>query len=146
DRGFDAVALDHDTPHLRSAAHELTELLRGRRADVLLCHGYKANLLGRVAARRVGIPAVAVSRGWTWQSVKVRAYEALDRWHLRFMDHVVCVSDGQAAKVRRCGVPEGKLTVIRNSARTDAFAAPDPAYRDRLRAAFQPESGVTRVV
>src|SRR3954447_4135669 len=112
DRGFDAVALDHDTPHLRSATRELTDLLRGRRADVLLCHGYKANLLGRVAARRVGIPAVAVSRGWTWQNFKVRAYESLDRWHLRFMDHVVCVSAGQAAKVRRCGVPEHKFTVI----------------------------------
>src|SRR5690349_4922110 len=72
DRGFDAVALAHDTPHLRSAARELTELLRGRGADVLLCHGYKANLLGRVAARRTGIPAVAVSRGWTGQDLKVR--------------------------------------------------------------------------
>src|SRR4029077_15150766 len=127
---------DYDTPHLRSAVRELTEVLRDRRAKVLLCHGYKANLLGRVAARRVGIPTVAVSRGWTWQSLKVRAYETLDRWHLRFMDHVVCVSHGQAVKVRGCGVPEYKLTVIRNSARTDAFVAPDPAYRDRLGAAF----------
>ena len=146
DRGFDAIELDHDTPYLRSATRELTALFRDLAADVLLCHGYKANLLGRVAARRAGVPAVAVSRGWTWQSLKVQAYEALDRRHLRFMDHVVCVSDGQAEKVRRCGVPDHKLTVIRNSARTDAFAAPDPAFRDRLRAAFPVFSGVSRVV
>lgn len=146
DRGFDAVVLDHDTPHLRSATRELTALLRDRAADILLCHGYKANLLGRAAARRAGVPAVAVSRGWTGQDLKVRAYEALDRRHLRFMDHVVCVSDGQAVKVRCHGVPEHKLTVIRNSARTDVFTAPDPAFRERLRATFPTDAGVSRVV
>jgi glycosyltransferase involved in cell wall biosynthesis len=110
----------------------LAALLRDRSADVLLCHGYKADLLGRPAARRVGVPAVAVSRGWTWESLKVRAYEALDRWHLRFLDHVVCVSDGQAARVRKTGVPDDRVTVIRNSSRPEAFADPDPAYRQRL--------------
>ena len=146
DRGFDAVELAHDTPHLRAAARELARLVRGRGIDVLLCHGYKANLLGRAAARRAGVPAVAVSRGWTWESLKVRAYETLDRFHLRFMDHVVCVSDGQAAKVRRAGVPEGRISVIRNSARLAAFADPDPALRSRLLGHFAGDSGVSRVV
>jgi glycosyltransferase involved in cell wall biosynthesis len=135
-RGLDVVELTSDTPRLRSATREVTRLLADRGADVLLCHGYKANLIGRVAARRVGIPAVAVSRGWTGESLKVRLYEALDRRHLRLMDHIVCVSDGQAAKVQRCGVPESQVTVIRNSARTDAFADPEPAFRDHLQALF----------
>lgn len=143
-KGFDAVALDHDTPHLRSATRELTGLLALRGADVLLCHGYKANLIGRVAARRVGILVVGVSRGWTWENLKVRAYEAIDRLHLRFLDHVVCVSDGQAAKVRRTGVPACKISVIRNSARLDAFANPDPAFAVRLKSFFPRE--VSRVV
>lgn len=134
--GFDAVALDHDTPHLRSATRELAGLLAGRGAGVILCHGYKANLVGRVAARRVGVPVVGVSRGWTWESLKVRAYEAIDRFHLRFLDHVVCVSDGQAAKVRRAGVPRRKVTVIRNSARLGAFANPDPAFAVKLTSYF----------
>ena len=132
DSGFDAVRLDHDTPHLRSAVRELTTLFRDQGADVVLCHGYKANLLGRVAARRAGVPAVAVSRGWTGEDRKIRVYEAVDRRHLRFMDHVVAVSDGQAEKVRRCRVSSRKLTVIRNSARIAAFADPDATFRDRL--------------
>lgn len=145
-KGFAAVALDHDTPHLRSATRELTAVLAHRGADVLLCHGYKANLIGRLAARRVGIPIVGVSRGWTWESLKVRAYEAIDRVHLRFLDHIVCVSEGQAAKVRRTGVPPHKVSVIRNSARLDAFANPDPAFAVKLRGYFPSESGVSRVV
>jgi glycosyltransferase involved in cell wall biosynthesis len=132
DRGFEAVALRADFPRLRAAVAELTATLRELGCDLLLCHGYKANLLGRVAARRVGVPAVAVSRGWTWQDRRVRLYEWLDRRHLRLMDHVVAVSEGQAERVRKwCGVPAGRTTVIRNSARLGAFAATEPA-RDRL--------------
>ena len=61
-RGHEAFALGNDTPHLFAAARELTELLTEKDVAVLCCHGYKANLVGRIVARRVGIPAVAVSR------------------------------------------------------------------------------------
>lgn len=144
--GFAGIELQNDTPRLRAAARELTGLLRSQRADVLLCHGYKANLLGRVAARRVGIPAVAVSRGWTGENWKVRRYESLDRWHLKFMDHVVCVSDGQAAKVRKCGIPRSRMSVIRNSARLSAFADPDMADFARLTGFFPGNEPVSPIV
>ena len=144
--GFDAHPLRYDTPQLRSATRELAGLLGDRGADVLLCHGYKANVVGRVAARRVGVPVAAVSRGWTGENLKVRAYERLDRWHLRFLDHVVAVSDGQAARVRQSGVPDGRITVIRNGARPEAFADPDPALRRKLLGLFPSAGGVSRVV
>ncbi|HEY3789282.1 MAG TPA: glycosyltransferase, partial [Urbifossiella sp.] len=136
-RGFEAIALKNDFPRLFKTLRELTDRLRERDADLLLCHGYKANILGRIAARRLGIPAVAVSRGWTGENRKVRAYEWLDRRHLRFMDQVICVSDGQADKVRRwCGVPDERLTVIRNSARMNAFAERTPGSRRTLLGMF----------
>ena len=91
---------------------------------MLLCHGYKANLVGRRAARSANVPVIAVSRGWTGESWRVRLYEALDRRELPFFDHVISVSSGQAAKVIDAGVPPDGVTVIRNSARTGAFPAP----------------------
>src|SRR4051812_29836814 len=57
-RGFEAPDLLHDTPHFRAAIGELAGLLRGHGVDVLFCHGYKAGILGRPAARRVRIPVV----------------------------------------------------------------------------------------
>ena len=132
ERGFDGTALNHDTPHLRSATDELTALLAIRGADVLLCHGYKSNLVGQLAARRLGIPAVAVSRGWTWENLKVRMYETVDRLHLRYMDHVVCVSEGQAQKVRRTGVRNARMSVIRNSAQVGRFVEPTAETRQTL--------------
>jgi glycosyltransferase involved in cell wall biosynthesis len=135
-RGFDAQALDHDTPHFRAAIAELVDRLRELGVEVLFCHGYKAGLLGRIAARRAGIPVVAVSRGWTYESLKVRGYELLDRINLRWMDRVVCVSQGQAKKVRRAGVSARKVVVIPNAIDAARFESPDPAARAELEGLF----------
>lgn len=144
--GFPTVQLQADTPQVPAALDELASLLRSTRAGVLVCHTFKPNVLGRIAARRVGIPCVVVSRGWTWESLKVRVYETLDRVNLRFVDHVVAVSDGQGERVRKVGVPSTRLSVIRNAARLKAFAAPDPAYRDKLRGLFPTDTPVSQVV
>jgi glycosyltransferase involved in cell wall biosynthesis len=130
--GFEAVGLTHDTPRLWSAVREIAEQIEHFGADVLCCHGYKANLLGRMAARRVKVPVVAVARGWTGESFKVRLYERLDRFHLRWMDHVVCVSESQAAKARRAGVRPERISVIHNAIDAARFQEPDERYRAKL--------------
>jgi len=135
-QGFEAHALRYDTPRLLAALGELVGILRTAQASMLFCHGYKAGLLGRIAARRVGIPVAAVSRGWTGESRRVRLFELLDRINLRGMDRVVCVSQGQAAKVRRAGVRGGKIAVIHNAIRPERFDHPDPAFRARLLGMF----------
>lgn len=143
--GFDAAQLPADTPNFRAAVGGLCDHLRQARADILVTHTYKPNILGRMAARRVGIPCVAVSRGWTWENLKVRVYETMDRFNLRFVDRVVAVSDGQAARVRKAGVPSSRLSVIRNAARLNAFAKPDPEYRARLHGFFPANTPVSAV-
>jgi glycosyltransferase involved in cell wall biosynthesis len=130
--GFKARALDNDTPRFYAATREIAEHLRRSQADVLLCHGYKADLLGRRAARRAGVPVVAVARGWTAECFRVRLYERLDRFFLRWMDRVVGVSRAQAERVRRAGVRAEKVRVIHNAVDPDRFADPDPRYRAKL--------------
>src|SRR4051812_48613425 len=60
--GFEGAALQADTPRIFAATREIAEHLKNVKANVLLCHGYKADLLGRRAARQAGVPVVAVSR------------------------------------------------------------------------------------
>ena len=115
--GFTGIELANDSPRLLRCVREVSDVLRESRADILISHGYKSNLLGRVAARRVGIPIVSVSRGWTGENLKVRLYDALDKFHLRFMDRIVCVSKGQADRVYRTDVAPGRVQIIRNAAR-----------------------------
>ena len=138
--GFTGLRLAHDTPRLLAARRELTRLLHDLKADVLLCHGYKANLVGRPAARTAGVPAVAIARGWTGQDCRVRFYDRLDRLLMARMDRVVAVSDGMAAAVRAAGVPAQKVRVIRNAARPDAFRDPEPVHRRAMEALF-PDPG-----
>lgn len=135
-QGFEAHSLEHDTPNFSSAVRELTDQLRGTSADILFCHGYKSSILGRFAARRAGIPVVAVSRGWTYENSKVRVYELLDRINLRWMDRVVCVSEAQAAKVLRAGVPEQSIVVIPNAIDSARFRDRDPGARLELENLF----------
>ena len=134
--GLRAEALRNNTPHCMAALRELRETLRSLRIDLLCCHGYKANLLGRPAAQKLGVPVVAVSRGWTAATWKVRLYEALDRYSMRWMDRVVCVSEGQADKVRRAGTPGALVRVIRNAIFTDRFGEPDEPGRAFLNEFF----------
>src|SRR5262249_38555149 len=123
---------------------EVARELERLKADVVLCHGYKANILGRPAARRRGIPAIAVSRGWTAESWRVRLYEWMDRMHLRFMDRVIAVSQAQAEKVKACGVNDARINVIPNSIDPERFADPDPRYRTRMERYFR--HGVSLII
>ncbi len=130
--GFEAVELRHNAGQWRRAVREVTDHLRRVRADVLLCHGYKPDIIGWRAARVAGVPVVAVSHGWTAATLKVRLNETVDRRVLRWMDAVVGVSAAQAARVRRAGVPSERVLVIRNAVADEAFAMPAAASRAEL--------------
>jgi glycosyltransferase involved in cell wall biosynthesis len=130
--GFPAYTLRENTPHLFRAAREVADQLRRERADVLCCNGYKPDIIGFLAARQASVPVVCVAHGWTAATLKVRAYELLDRWVMRWADCTVCVSAGMAAKVRQAHVPAKRMVVIRNAIQTAAFDQPDPAYREQL--------------
>ena len=142
-QGHEALGLQNDTPRFGAAIREIAGHLERLRPDVLFCHGYKADLLGRKAARRANVPVVAVSRGWTGETFWVRLYEAADRFFLRWMDRVVCVSNAQAEKVRRC-VRAEKVRVIHNAIDPERFTDPDSRYQVKLQRFFrQPR---TRIV
>ena len=130
--GFKGVGLKHDTPRLLAARNEVWKLISDEQIAALVCHGYKAATVGWFAARKSGIPAIAVSRGWTAEDWKVRLYEVLDRFMLKRMDRVVCVSNAQATKVAKAGVMTERIHVIHNSIVTDRFQQAYPEYRDKL--------------
>jgi glycosyltransferase involved in cell wall biosynthesis len=134
--GFEAVCLKQNAPFLRRAAHEIAGHLRRVGARVLCCSGYKPDVIGWLAARRAGVPVVSISHGWTAATLKVRVNELLDRLVLHGMDRVVCVSEGQAVRVRRAGVTPGRVVVIRNAVGRDSFQDADPRYRQEMLSLF----------
>jgi glycosyltransferase involved in cell wall biosynthesis len=80
---------------------ELSRILVERKGVLLCTHGFKANVVGYLAARRTGTRHVAFLRGWTAETMRVVLYEVMERYVLSRAQHVVCVSRKQAEQVGR---------------------------------------------
>jgi glycosyltransferase involved in cell wall biosynthesis len=130
--GAEAVELRQNAPSYRASAREIAGHLRRLDADVLCCHGYKPDILGLLAARQARVPVVSVSHGWTAATWKVRLNEAVDRFCLHGMDRVVCVSERQAGRVRRAGVPGRRIAVIPNAIDATRYGSRDLSVREEL--------------
>lgn len=134
--GFETVELANDFPHLIRTRNELRQLLTERKIDILITNGHKARGVSCLLPKP-HIPIITVSRGWTAENFKIKLFNFADRHFHRRADHVIAVSDGQAAKVIRFGTPPDRVTVIRNAIRVDRFdETPDPAEREKLLAVF----------
>src|SRR6516225_11143484 len=72
--GFEAVELPHNVPRVLKCISDVARELRQRKADILCCSGYKPDLIGWRAARRTGIPVIAIAHGWTAATLRVRVY------------------------------------------------------------------------
>ncbi len=130
--GFDTITLESNFPRIFRCISEISSHLKNIHADILTCSGYKPDILGCFAARKVGIPSLSVSHGWTGATWKVRLYEYVDKMVLNWMDSVVAVSKAQELKIRRAGVSEAKVVTIRNAVGKDAFVEPDATLRQQL--------------
>ncbi len=85
--------------------------------NLLHSHGYKANILfGFMPRRYRKLPLVATLHGWT--SVggfsKMRIYEWLDAFSLRFMEGVAVVSEAMLQRSELAGRRLANLSVIQN--------------------------------
>ena len=57
----------------------LCKVIRAQKIAILHTHGYRSNIIGLLAARIVGIPAVSTCHGWIENGRALRLYNSLDR-------------------------------------------------------------------
>jgi len=133
DSGIATVVLPCCSSFDPGVVASLARVLRERNVSLLVSHGYKSNVIGRLACWLLRLPKLAVSRGWTGENIKIRLYEKLDRRFLGLADAVVAVSRGQRDKILACGVRPDKVLVIHNAI-DPAFASPtSPQTSERRR-------------
>ena len=102
--------------HATRALYALSAFLTSKKPLVFQSFLYHANLLGRFAARRAGVPVVFSGIRVAEQRSEWRL--RFDRWSDRMVDRHVCVSQSVADFSRDQGhLPESKLIVIPNGRR-----------------------------
>lgn len=82
----------HPALRLGGGLADLISALRGERPAILHTHGYKAGLLGRLAARLTKTPCVSTFHNGDLGEGRVRIYTLLDRWSARLAQASVAVS------------------------------------------------------
>lgn len=117
------------------ALWELWRLMRRRRFALVHTHTSKAGLLGRVAARLVGVPRLVhtahghVFYGYYGPALS-RLFVWLERWAARFTDRLIALTSAEEADQLRFGVaPAAKFAVVHSGVDFAPFHRPAP---DRL--------------
>lgn len=91
----------------------LTGRLREQHPCLLQCFLFHANLVGRIAGRRAGVPVIV--SGHRVAEREKHWHLWLDRWTRVLVDHHVCVSRGVAEHVATLlRVPPSRISVIPN--------------------------------
>ncbi|MBO2521424.1 MAG: hypothetical protein CW345_06435 [Firmicutes bacterium] len=102
----------------RAALHIRREL-RKLRPDLVSTHSSKAGLLGRIAARSLGLPAIFTAHGWAFTEGvpdrQRRLYVHVERIAARLCDRIITVSnyDKKLALQHRIA-PVSKVVCIHN--------------------------------
>jgi glycosyltransferase involved in cell wall biosynthesis len=126
--GVKVVEVPINNPFDPITISKIYGILRKYDIQILCAHGYKSNVIGRLASWLCGIPQISISRGWTAENRKIRFYEKLDKFFLKFTNHIVAVSHGQREKILALRISPSKVTVIHNAINL----AEIPMTRERL--------------
>jgi glycosyltransferase involved in cell wall biosynthesis len=125
------------------AVRRLETLFRERSFDVVHTHCAKAGAVGRMAARRAGIPRIVHTyHGFPFHqfqsTTRRQAYVSIERRLGRFTDVALCVGAGVAAEaVRRELIAPDRIATIGVAVDgPDRMTARDPAARLRARLAL----------
>ncbi|MGO1788324.1 MAG: glycosyltransferase family 4 protein [Sphingobacterium sp.] len=94
---------------------QLVNVIRERRIEVILTHGYKSDILGFCAARMAGIRCVSTPHGFSGAvGFKLATFIRIGTMLLRYFDVVAPLSEELVSDMHRFRVPREKIRFIRN--------------------------------
>lgn len=112
-----------------SAISKLARVLRDQKFDLIHTHGYKSDIIGLLAAKKLGIPCVITPHGFsTHMDFKLRVFSWLGGKALRRATKVVPLSTQLMKDCEQLGVPKSKMLYIQNGVDlSEVEAQPKPS-------------------
>jgi glycosyltransferase involved in cell wall biosynthesis len=103
----------------RAVLKDLLDLASRERPHVIQTHAVKSHFLARLAGLPKCAPWIAFHHGYTWPTMRARAYNQLDRWSLRAAAKVLTVSIPFRDELASKGVARERIEVVHNAIRPD---------------------------
>ncbi|MDP2654702.1 MAG: glycosyltransferase family 4 protein [Candidatus Omnitrophota bacterium] len=113
------------------AVSRVRHFLRDNGIDVIHTHNYKSDIIGFFAAKGAGKKWVATNHVWHSTDQKLRLYERMDAFALKFADKVVAVSDEIKRDLLSKGFTDNGVWVIHNGIDVSEFQQSFPVERLR---------------
>jgi len=123
---------------------ELVSVIKQLEIDLVLTHGYKADIIGIIASKIQGVAVVSTAHGWITNSRKSKIFKAIQSKILRYADGVIAVSPSIKDALRRMKVPEERIELIYNGIVMGNYD-PDTTSSAGLRQQFSIEETATVV-
>ena len=124
----------------RTTIDRLAKLAHTLAPDVIQTHAVKSHFLLRKAGLDRAFPWVAFHHGYTWEDLRVRMYNQLDRWSLRAARRVVTVSIPFREELIRHGVRQERIQIVHNAI-DPQYGATFPSAAADLRAKLGLQNG-----
>lgn len=101
----------------------VTEELESKDFTLLHTHEYKSDIIGGMAAKLAGIPAVASVRGYTDRTLPLRLYKHIDLFALRWFDRVLPVSNHMRDQLLEAGLSGQRVVTMYDAIDPQSFGA-----------------------
>lgn len=98
----------------RAEYRQLQAIFARVKPDIVHTHGYRSDLLGVLAARRVRIATVSTAHGFTGGGLKGSMYEWIQRATWRMHTAVIAVSQPLVARLRAAGLRHERVHLVPN--------------------------------
>jgi glycosyltransferase involved in cell wall biosynthesis len=122
--GIPVVTLHHLTVPIHPisdmrALREIHAALKDIRPHLISLHSSKAGILGRIAARSLGIPALLTAHGWNFtpgiSPVAAAGFRQIERWAGPLATRIITVSEFDRRLALEAGITtEGRVVTVHN--------------------------------
>lgn len=131
-RGIQFVTLKETFRFDPSSIWQVYKIIREQKIDMIQSHGYKPDTIAFILKMFTGLPWLAFVHGWTAEDTKVRLYNKLDGYLLRYPDKIVSVSDSYRNRLIAMGIPAAKIVTIHNALDPKEHITPYQDVRKKL--------------
>lgn len=122
------------------AVWRLIRLLRRERIDVLQTHDAQTRRIGVIAAALTGTRHFTSVHGWIFNERKEKIAKWLDARLIRQADRVITVSEKLKRELEAVGVPDNKISVLRNGILLEDYTSSQRAATELRRALAIPQN------